>query len=801
MDAARRLGHLSPVSEPPFPRVLEPLRGPLDVAAKPAVVARVRGLHQTLVAAAARIKEALPADARPHLDALGAAPTPPAEPEPAAPPRRRRAPVAPPAPALRDALAAPVRTLPGVGSKLAATMEARSILTLADLLRVTPRAYEDRTSVRPIASLEIGERALVTGDVLRAGVTGWGGQRRFEVDINDGTESIRLTYFTFNAQFLTKRFTVGAKVRAAGLVSRYGRARQMVHPEVQSVDTLDQAPPAIVPVYPEVEGVPRVRLRRLVSLALDAVRDRVPEVLPPFVRDRVHLPPIWDAFSLIHRPPPDADVEKLNFRDTPAHKRLAFEEFFIMQVALGRRRLGQARHKALALPLDGDPDTLLRSFLPFTPTGAQRRVVGEILADMARPEPMGRLLQGDVGSGKTAVAAAACVLATRHRGQAAVVAPTEILAEQHFRNLTRMLGPTGVVIDLLTGSLTAKERVSALGRLAQGVTQAAVGTHALLQEDVRFHRLALAVIDEQHRFGVEQRVALRQKGPHVDGVEHVPHLLVMTATPIPRTLALTLYGDLELSVLDEMPPGRKPVVTHLVTDKGRARALEAVRRALRAGRQAFVVYPLVEESEKSDLADATQGAEEMRGHFPEAQVELLHGRMVSADKERVMARFVRGEAGLLVSTTVVEVGVDVPNATIMWVEHAERFGLSQLHQLRGRVGRGTEGAECFLVAYKASNEEAVRRLQVMAATQDGFRIAEEDLAIRGPGDLLGTKQTGAPPFLYASLLRHGAMLEEARRQAQALLKIDPELHDEAHQPLRAAIEERYEARLGLADSG
>jgi ATP-dependent DNA helicase RecG len=680
-------------------------------------------------------------------------------------------------------------------------LEERGISTLADLVRTTPRTYEDRTRIRLIAEVTEGVRALVKGTVLGAGAGGWGRQRRYEVQISDGTGTLRLTWFRYSHAQMQKRFPAGAEVLAAGPITRFGTYKQMVHPEVTHMADGADAPRGVVPIYPDLEGIPKHRLRKMIQEALTRLHGRVPEVLPGNVLAAVSLPTMHEALRLIHMPPEDADLVKLQFRDTAAHKRLAFEEFFILQVALGRRRLGQARAKALAIGLGVDATALIAELFPFTPTSAQSRVVQEIAADLSRDEPMARLLQGDVGSGKTAVAAAAALMATRRGCQAAVVAPTEILADQHFRNLTRMLGRLNVVIDLVTGKQTGRERVSALARLEQGITQVVVGTHALLQEGVRFRRLALACIDEQHRFGVEQRAVLRERGPTVGGVEHVPHLLVMTATPIPRTLALTLYGDLDISVIDEMPPGRKPIETHLVTMKNRSRSFAGIRRALASGRQVYVVYPLVEESEKSDLSDATQGAEEFRSVFSGASVDLLHGRMNGAEKDRVMTRFSRGETQILVSTTVIEVGVDVPNASVMWIEHAERFGLSQLHQLRGRVGRGGTKSDCFLVASGPAGEESWRRLQIMTSTQDGFRIAEEDLAIRGPGDFLGTRQAGAPPFLYASLLRHGALLEEARRQAMQVLDGDPNLARTDHSALRAALEERYHHRITLAGTG
>ena len=829
--------------------LLEPLRLPLVYAQRPGAVARVRGLHQTLRAAAGRLAPQLPpplqapleavvdalagfdtldASARIHaveraseaLAQLGAllTATPQALPQPMAAPLLPPEPAAAPAPRLRaratrvpvgredvsemDVLALSVACLPGVGPKVAASLEAKSIRTLADLLRTIPRAYEDRSTVLPIASVEPGARALLQGVVRSAGPSGFGRQRRWEVQMADASGVVRLTWFRFNGAQMLKRMPVGCHLLAAGPVTRFGSLKQVVHPEVTVLaDRALADPGGIVPIYPEIEGVHRLRLRKLVTAALQRIHGAIPEVLPLQALAAQDLPSLEEALWAIHAPPPNADVERLTLKDTAAHRRLAFEEFFVMQVALAQRRAGQARLPALTVNPGCTPQALIQELFPFPPTGAQSRVVAEIMADLARGEPMARLLQGDVGSGKTAVAAAACLAVVKTGAQAAVVAPTEILAEQHLRNLTRMLAPRGITPEILTGSVVGRERASILARLAQGVTQVVVGTHALLQEGVAFRKLALACVDEQHRFGVEQRHALRQKGPAYQGQVAVPHLLAMTATPIPRTLALTLYGDLDISVLDQMPPGRKPVVTRVVTGRNRTAALAAVEKALAAGRQAYVVYPLVEESENSDLQDATQGAVEMRAVFPGRTVELLHGRMKSAEKDAAMGRFMRRQADILVSTTVIEVGVDVPNATVMWIEHAERFGLSQLHQLRGRVGRGADQSHCYLVVRGGGSEDAKRRVQVMADTHDGFRIAEEDLAIRGPGDFLGTRQSGAPPLMYANLLRHGAMMEEARAHARAVLATDPGLQLPEHAALKRALEQRYQSRLELAGSG
>ncbi|MBN2361163.1 MAG: ATP-dependent DNA helicase RecG, partial [Deltaproteobacteria bacterium] len=526
------------------------------------------------------------------------------------------------------------------------------------------------------------------------------------------------------------------------------------------------------------------------------------ETIPAGLLEQLRLPDLRTSIRHLHRPTDDDELTALAEGRSCYHQRLAFDEFFHLQVALAQRRTSRRANPALPVPRPPDPQALAGAILPFEPTAAQRRVIDEIVADLTGPQPMARLLQGDVGSGKTAVAAVAALAAARAGLQVAFLAPTEILAEQHRRTLAGLMPRAGIEVGALTGSTRARDRRQMLARLASGELPLVVGTHALLQPDVVFSRLGLVVVDEQHRFGVLQRAALAERGPLIgDGLRAVPHQLVMTATPIPRSLTLTLYGDLALSVLDELPPGRTPIATAVLRQEEGDRFYREIATELATGGRIFVVYPLVEESEKLDLANATSGAEALRHRFPEAGVTLLTGRMKGAEKEAAMAAFASGRSRVLVATTVVEVGIDVPQASGMVVVNAERFGLSQLHQLRGRVGRGARASRCLLVHGGAGGVEAWRRLKVMEQTNDGFRIAEEDLAIRGPGDLLGTRQAGLPSFAFADLMRHGRLLEEARRAAQAVVERDPGLALPEHAALQRALAEQYRTRLALLRGG
>ena len=595
----------------------------------------------------------------------------------------------------------------------------------------------------------------------------------------------------FHGAYLARVFTRGQRLVLHGRVTRFKGAIVIQQPDYEIVESDDDErlhTGRLVPVYSLTEGLPQRPLRTLMWRIVDTFARDVPEALPEAVRERRRLVALPQALSDCHFPGTEAAL-------ATARRRLAFDDFLLLQLGLAILRSRTTRARGVQMSPRGQQVARLRASLPWPLTRAQERVWDEIRRDMAAPHPMHRLLQGDVGSGKTIVAALAVLTAVEAGYQAAVMAPTEILAEQHFMTFRQLLEPLGVPVILLTASLKPRERAARRAGLAAGEAPCVVGTHALVQEGVEFRRLGLAVVDEQHRFGVEQRARLRGKGEH-------PDLLVMTATPIPRTLALTLYGDLEVSVLDELPPGRRPVVTAARTESKRREIYTFLRDEIARGRQAYVVYPLVEESEALDLKAATDMARRLAEDvFPNLSVGLMHGRLGFEEKDAIMRRFKAGEINILVSTTVIEVGIDVANASVMLVEHAERFGLSQLHQLRGRVGRGPWKSVCILLTSGRLTEEAQQRIAAMVSTNDGFRIAEVDLELRGPGEFFGTRQSGLPEFRTADLLRDAALLEEARREAQAIIAADPELRDPAHRALRASLLARWRGKLALASAG
>ncbi|HQR30939.1 MAG TPA: ATP-dependent DNA helicase RecG [Anaeromyxobacteraceae bacterium] len=696
----------------------------------------------------------------------------------------------------RRRLAAPLASLPGAHPAPRALLEERGRATVEAALEFWPRAWQDRTRVRRVAELRKGEPAIaiVTVKTVRSARMR-SGKPLLKVGTVDGPSRLDLVFFN-PPPWRARQFTPGETILVSGELSEgFGGVRQMAQPEVEKVGEGDSANfGRIVPIYPGPADHQHPALRKLMRRLVDDFAPLVPESLPAEVREGRRLLTRAEAIAQAHFPPPGTDLERAAARATEPFRRLVFEELFFLQLALALRRRGVRKEAGIAF--DASPAALagVRALLPFRLTGAQERVLGEIARDMARPEPMNRLLQGDVGSGKTAVAFAAAMLAVRSGWQAAVMAPTEILAAQHARTLRGWLEGTGVELALVGAQARGKEQREAREAVLSGRASIAVGTHALVEEGVGFARLGLVVVDEQHRFGVLQRARLMEKGLR-------PDVLVMTATPIPRTMALAFHGDLDQSKIDELPPGRTPVETRAFGAAQRRKAYEVVRRELEGGRQAYVVYPLVEESEKTDLADATSGAEELARTFAPHAVGLLHGRMKGAEKEAVMARFREGRLRVLVSTTVIEVGVDVPNASVMVVEHAERFGLSQLHQLRGRVGRGAARSHCLLVAHQAgAGAEARERLRTMVRTQDGFEIARADLRIRGPGEMLGTRQAGQPVFDVADLYRDEAILDEAREDAFRLADADPDLGGPGHEEVRAGLE-RWSSRLSLARVG
>ena len=658
--------------------------------------------------------------------------------------------------------------LKGVGPALAEKLEKLNLHRVDDLLFLLPLRYEDRTQLVKIGALEAGMRCLVSGEVLLSEVA-FRGRRNLLVRIGDGSGQLTLRFFYFSRQ-------QEAQFRNAGRVTCFGEARkgsaglEMIHPEYRILRENQETVinESLTPIYPATEGVQQGRLRNLTDQALQLLSESPPpELLPDSVTAKLGMPSLADAIHYLHRPPPDADVAQMTAGTHPCQQRLAFEELLAHYLSLRSLRALAATEDAIALT-DGNEDVAgFVADLPFDLTGAQRRVVDDILADVAQAHPMMRLIQGDVGSGKTVVAAIACIKAIACGVQAAIMAPTELLAEQHWRSFSDWFRPLGLEPAWLSGRQRAAARRESLERIADGSARLVVGTHALFQEGVEFSKLGLIIIDEQHRFGVHQRMALRDKGISEHG--H-PHQLVMTATPIPRTLAMAAYADLDTSVIDELPPGRKPVTTVAIAESRRSDVVERVRSACESGQQAYWVCPLIEESEVLDYQAAEASYEMLTAALPDIRIGLVHGRMRPAEKERGMQAFKEGLIQLLVATTVIEVGVDVPNASLMIIENAERMGLSQLHQLRGRVGRGAEQSHCVLLYKSPLGRTAKQRLTVLRDTNDGFVVAQRDLELRGPGELLGTKQTGLPDYRVANLVRDAGLMPQVQVTAEALYK-------------------------------
>lgn len=701
---------------------------------------------------------------------------------------------------ISQSLNTPMRFVKGVGPKLALLLKKKGIGTIEDALYNLPLRYEDRREIKRIGDLKIGERGVGYGEVMATGEVIYPKSRRkvYEAILGDESGFITAKWFQ-GVRYIKGRLKKGDWVIFCGEIRGYRARREIHHPDLEwaegkGMDSLHFG--RIVPVYSETEGLYQRRLRGIMHQVVQEYAHKVPSPIPAQVSKRCNLMPLAEAFSEVHFPRDYLDIERLNLKTSTPHQRLAFEEFFLLELGMALRRRGIVEEEGIPFRMERIPtaNRLLQK-LSFALTNAQEKVIEEMKRDMTESHPMNRLLQGDVGSGKTVVAIIASLMAIDNGYQAAVMAPTEILAEQHYLNLRGWLKGLDVRAVLLTGAVKGKERDEVYQAIRKGDAQLVVGTHALIQEKLSFKKLGLAVVDEQHRFGVMQRARLRRKGK-------VPDLLVMTATPIPRTLAMTLYGDMEVSILDELPPGRGPTTTKLYRERERGEVYQRVGAEIEKGRQAFIVYPLVEESERMDLRDATQGAERLqREVFPHYRVGLIHGRMKGEDKERTMLAFQGGEIQILVATTVIEVGIDYPNATVMVVEHAERFGLSQLHQLRGRIGRGPYPSLCLLLTKGRVTREAWRRLKVMEETTDGFRIAEEDLAIRGPGEFLGVRQWGLPDFRVANLIRDIRLLQQARREAFAIIDQDPQLSQEEHQPLGEILRKKWQEKLELATVG
>ena len=668
--------------------------------------------------------------------------------------------------------ATPLTALKGVGPALAKKLEKLGLFVVEDLLFLLPHRYEDRTQLVRIGALVSGNRCLVSGEVLLSEVA-FRGRRNLLVRVSDGSGQLTLRFFHFSRQ-QQAQFQPGVHVSCFGEVRRGKSGFEMIHPEYRILREAQETAmsDSLTPIYPATEGVQQGRLRNLTEQALRAMQKQPPaELLPSDITRKLGMPSLADAIRYLHRPPPDADVEQLVAGRHPCQQRLAFEELLAHYLSLRNLRALADSERAVALTAGQDRVAAFVDQLPFELTGAQARVVEEILADLATPHPMMRLVQGDVGSGKTVVAAIACLKAIACGVQVAIMAPTEILAEQHWRNFSSWFGPLGIEPAWLSGSQKAAARRASLEAIADGRAPLVVGTHALFQEGVEFARLALVVIDEQHRFGVHQRMALRDKGIDDDG--H-PHQLVMTATPIPRTLAMAAYADLDTSVIDELPPGRQPVTTIAIPDTRRGEVVERVRAVVAAGQQAYWVCPLIEESEVLDYQAAEKSYAMLTEALPELRVGLVHGRMRPAEKDKGMQAFKEGLIQVLVATTVIEVGVDVPNASLMIIENAERMGLSQLHQLRGRVGRGAAQSHCVLLYRAPLGRIAKERLAVLRDTNDGFVVAQRDLELRGPGELLGTRQTGLPDYRVANLVRDAELMPRVQVAAESLRRTDPE---------------------------
>jgi ATP-dependent DNA helicase RecG len=674
-----------------------------------------------------------------------------------------------------------VQFLKGVGPSLGALLEKRGIKTVGDLLQYYPRAFEDRRVARNIASLRPNELVSLKAKIFKVGSFQLGKSKRkmYDVTLRDESGVVHCKYFRVPYKGYFERFQPQQEVRVIGKVIEYRGKIELHHPEIKEIEVEEEMSDLVIPIYPEIENMTSAKILRLIRTSFEQLAVDDPEKFPPSLLQERSLLPKWEAARLLHYPEPD-QAEAYNLMKTAAHRRVIFEEFFWLELFLAAKKTGLKKENSLPIKNENRLTAKLLASLPFEMTAAQTRAFAEIKQNLEEPHPMYRLVQGDVGSGKTLVCFLAATYAAESKVQSCLMVPTEILAEQHFRNAGAILKPLGLNIGMLTGKTKASERAELFQKLQEGSIDLLIGTHALIEDEVKFANLGLVIIDEQHRFGVEQRAKLKQKGLS-------PHFLVMTATPIPRTLAMTVYGDLEVSLIDEMPKGRSPIQTRVIYENKRPQALQFMQEQIVKGRQAYVVYPLVEESEKIDLKDAVSEFEKLKTQFPEIPMGLMHGKMKSQDKEAIMTQFRQGELKILVSTTVIEVGVDVPNANIMLIEHSERFGLSQLHQLRGRVGRGIHKSFCIMIMGRAVSDEARARTSFMEKNIDGFKIAEFDLELRGPGEFLGTRQSGLPGFRMANLVRDIIILQEARDAAFKILEEDPQLLRPENKSLREEL--------------
>lgn len=671
--------------------------------------------------------------------------------------------------------------LKGVGPKLGDLFSRKGLKTLRDLIEFYPRAYEDQRAARNIASLKLNDIVSMKATVAAVHSVNMGRSTRkmYDVVLKDSSGQIHCKYFRVPYKGYFERFKPYTEVRVVGKVIEYRGRLEFHHPDIRDVEPDEETQDALIPLYTEIEGLATSKIMKLVRQALAQIEEWPEEALPKWMLEKYQLRTRKEALRELHFPDAAKASEYAEFKNT-SQRRIIFEEFFWLELFLAARKTGFQKEGAPKIINQAQKLIALERSLPFQMTGAQRRVFAEIKADLEAGHPMHRLVQGDVGSGKTLVSFMAALYAAESGFQSCLMAPTEILAEQHYKNAKKLLEPLGLRLALLVGKSKTSERKQILADLAAGSVDLIIGTHALIEDEVQFVNLGLVIIDEQHRFGVEQRGILKNKGKS-------PHFLVMTATPIPRTLAMTVYGDLDVSIIDEMPAGRSPIQTRAIFESKRPQALQFMLEQIKKGRQAYFVYPLVEESEKIDLKNAVSEFEKLQVQFPQVKFGLLHGKMKSDEKDQVMEQFRRHEIQVLVSTTVIEVGVDVPNANIMIIEHAERFGLSQLHQLRGRVGRGEHKSFCVLIMGYAVSDEGKQRTEMMEKTSDGFKIAEFDLEMRGPGEFMGTRQSGLAGFKLANLVRDMSVLQQAREAAFEVLRRDPKLSFLDHKNLKEEL--------------
>lgn len=695
-------------------------------------------------------------------------------------------------------LSLPIVSVRGVGSRIAELLAKKNLTAIEDMLYFLPRRYEDRRTICRITETVPGIKQTVVGKIAFAAIRFYGRRKIFEVTVDDGHGTLKAKWFKGREAFLRGTFKPEKRIILTGKVTGFPFEREMIHPDFEILDDNEDQLlhfKRIVPVYSETEGLHQKTLRRIMWHVVRDYASHLESHVPEEIRRKRQLISIREAISQVHFPGADQEIEAYQENRSDAHRSLIYDEFFFFQLGMALRKMSGLLEQGIAFRPGGEILKRFYAALPFSLTHAQQRVISEIQQDMTSIRSMNRLLQGDVGSGKTIVSMAAMIIAAESGYQAAMMAPTEILAEQHYRNLKVWSDKIGLKIELLTGSQKTAEKTALKSKLMTGEIDIAIGTHALIQEGVSFRNLGLVVVDEQHRFGVLQRSMLRKKGM-------VPDVLVMTATPIPRTLAMTMYGDLDVSVIDELPPGRKEIKTRVFSENQRNRVYDIIRREVQKGNQIFIVYPLVAESEGLDLRDATRMSEHLQKEiFPEFRIGLIHGRMKGSVKDKVMEAFIGKQIQILVSTTVIEVGIDIPKASLMIIEHAERFGLSQLHQLRGRVGRSDTPSFCILLVQHTRSDDARKRLRIMEETNDGFRIAEEDLIIRGPGEFMGTRQAGLPDFRVADIVRDGHILNHAKKDAFELVADDPRLEKPDHLSLLEALLKRWSGRLDLAKTG